>query len=270
MDHIISFQVPPLEESVLSVQFEQLPSFTLLHAGRYWSEILGVDDWPEVREEGYLDDRFERFDEEGTWGPLPQPRIVPSSAPNRAQFRTGIGDRMIQVQQSRFILNWLRRNGEYPRYSVLREEFDREYARFVDFILSLGIEEPVPNQWEVTYVNHLVRGEDWETLEDWNKLFPTLHVPPSANETVVPDVISIDSTYLIEKEKGRLRVSFRRAKHRESGQEVIKLDLTARGPLGGDAGTEMMAGLDLGHRAVVETFAAVSSEYAHERWGRTE
>jgi len=269
MKHIISFRDPPLVESVLSVQFGQLPFLTLLHAGRYWSEVLGVDKWSEVDEAGYLDDRFERFEEEATWAKPPQFKLAPASAPNRAQFRTADGDRMIQVQQSRFILNWLRRTSRYPRYSVLRDEFEQEYSRFVDFVTSLGAEKPVPNQWEVTYVNHLVRGEKWDTLEDWSRIFPSVSVPPSANDTVIPDVISLDSTYLIGKDKGRLRVSYRRAKHNETGQEVIRVDLTARGPVGSDSGKGLLDGLDLGRQAIVETFAAISSEHAHEMWGRT-
>jgi uncharacterized protein (TIGR04255 family) len=189
--------------------------------------------------------------------------------PNRLQFLVPANDRMIQVQQTRFVLNWLKGERDYPRYSKLRDEFRKEYERFAHFLAAAGLGAPEPNQWEVTYVNHLVRGQDWEQLEDCEGFFPALRLPPSLPELTRPDAISLDWTYVVQDGAGRLRVQFRLAKHKPTGDEVVRIKLTARGPLEIESGTEeILERFDLGRRAIVGTFVAASTSEAHQRWGR--
>ena len=92
----------------------------------------------------------------------------------RLWFRNAIGDELIQVQPSRFIKNWRKAEGseEYPRYDrVIKPAFERDFALFKAFTEDQGLAPLIVNQCEVTYVNHIVCGEGWETMGDVEKVF---------------------------------------------------------------------------------------------------
>jgi len=72
--------------------------------------------------------------------------------------------------------------------------------------------------------------------------------------------------HILEKNLGRLHIEFRHSKSQE-GLEVIRLQLTARGPINEEQSLDR--GFTLGHEAIVRTFTAMTSEVAHTYWKRT-
>jgi len=263
------FHTPPVVETVLGLQFAPLRKFTAAHAGLYWRSVLG-DDWSDVKQQPRLDDEIERLDEKGSWG---QPGIALAAAPPliRLQFTSRTAERMIQVQDSRFVYNWRRRGESYPTYEVLLPEFRTHFQRFEQFIADERLGKIHPNQWEVTYVNHILKGELWESPSDWEQIFPGVF--GGIVNAAVGRVESMGASWSISvgapDRKARLRALVQHARVSEpKAAEVIDLRLTARGPLESEPLKDVMAAFDVGHDSIVTTFDKLTSPAAQRHWGR--
>jgi uncharacterized protein (TIGR04255 family) len=271
MADLPKFDEPPLVEAVLSAQFAPLPGLTPAHLGLYWRERLGgpAGNWSNVTEAPRLPDVFERFGEEREWVPTPQVRITQQFESQRLQFASTDQERMIQIQDSRFAYNWRRRTGIYPMFDTLLPDFQRAYREFSEFLRALGIGEPHLNQWELTYVNHILRGTIWETPDQWGDLSPAFANPLQVAGQHL-EAIQCMWTFLIGDRRGRVvvRASNGRLGSRE-GEELMLLELTARGPIATGSIEELGQGLKLGHDHVVLSFVNMTSSRAHKTWKLT-
>lgn len=259
------YSAPPVQETVLSVQYPRLEGYTSAHAGSYWSERLGTA-WNKVREVDRLDEVEEKFGTEREFL-LPRLKLRPGSEPNRLQFVHGT--RMIQVQDSRFIYNWIRHeeSHDYPSYRKVAPEFLSRWDEFQSFLRSKGIPDPKPNQWEVTYVNHFPKGDLWDSLDEVDGLIRDFRVPGPVLSVRRVDTLRAEWHFELGKAEGRLRVSlFHGLKGGAGGQEALNFKLVARGPT--SSSEELPGKLDFGHEAIVLAFTAMTTDRAHAHWGR--
>jgi len=269
-DDLPHFDRPPVVETVLGVQFDALPGLTNAHLGVFWKQ-LGPD-WPNLSDAPPIPPQFERFGETERWTPGGLQLRLIRDVDRRIQIRNATNDRMIQIQNGRFHYNWLGHEGvEYPRYRKVRPEFDKHLDAFRAFLAAESLGQLRPNQWEVTYVNHIPRGSVWQEPRDWASLFPTLTVPPTRlSSTMRLESISGEWHFEIEPRRGRLHVHLQHMRLQSpDGLEVLRLTLTARGPAGDGetVGVDLNQGLNLGRKAVVTAFRDLTSEAAHEYWG---
>lgn len=178
---------------------------------------------------------------------------------------------MVQVQDTRFHYNWIGRNGaDYHRYKNVRPAFDSMYAAFQGFLSAEGLSRPTENQWEVTYVNHIRKGTVWREPQDWLRLFVGLPGPWVAPAEVRPESVGAAWHFEIAPRRGRLHIDLKHARlSASSADEILRLTLTARGPVG-HGGLSLSEGLDLGRRIIVQAFASITSSEAHRIWERSE
>ena len=142
------------------------PNFAVRGMGAFW-KVLDSAEWPRVSDAPLLPVQFEPCTREARWSKGVQVHVSqdPSS---RLQITNAAGDRMIQLQNTRFHFNWLGQAGRtYPRYEKVRTEFSDVYGRFLEFVRGEGLGELRPNQWEVTYLNHILKGTVWREPNDW-------------------------------------------------------------------------------------------------------
>lgn len=174
---------------------------------------------------------------------------------------------MLQVQDSRFVLNWRKSNTAFPRYENLLPEFRSMLHAFESFCTEAGFGGPVYNLWEIAYVDQMQKGTIWDSARNLNRVFPALtsppvserHAPPSDDETV-----SADWRFSLADRRGRLYIQLRQTRLQPSNEEVIQLTTTARGPVNEVQSWEQ--GLDFGHEALKETFFSMTSSEAQEFW----
>lgn len=193
---------------------------------------------------------------------------------NRIQISNVTQDQMIQLQNGRLHFNWVGSSGaEYPRYPSVRAEFSSVFEHFIQYARDKGLGEVQPNQWEVTYVNHIPQGTVWNDPKDWG-FFRSLQTDSTAMNSLVQfESFGGEWHYIIPPQKGRLHVQWRHGRRSGSPespeQEVVILTLTARGPIdrGSDAETIPLSGLDLGHEVIVKSFRMLMSEDANKHWG---
>jgi uncharacterized protein (TIGR04255 family) len=267
--HPIHFQRPPVVETVLGVQFELLPKFQNAHLGAFWKR-LGPE-WPNTIDCPPLPPQLERFGEAEVWAFPALQLAIASAMPARMQVRNSDNSRMVQVQNGRLHYNWLGQpGGEYPRYKKIRPEFDRILAEFQRFLADEKLGEIRSNQWEVVYVNQIPRGTVWNEPDDWAKLFRSLTLPRADLSSARLETFGGEWHYEIPPRLGRLHVQVQHGRQAApTGQEVVTLTLTARGPTkSGDKQDGNLAdGLTRGHAVVVQAFQELTSDAAHEYWG---
>ncbi|MBI3467594.1 MAG: TIGR04255 family protein [Planctomycetes bacterium] len=264
------FRRPPVIETIIGVQFDPLPKFRNAHLGAFWT-TLGQD-WPRVSDAPTLEPQFERFGEGDRWGKL---RFKVTQDPStRARIEHADGTQMIQVQNGRFHYNWLGKGGgQYPHYPNVRAAFDCQLAHFRSFLASSALGELRPNQWEVTYLNHIPKGTVWQTPADWPALLAGLAAPSAGPASTRLESAAGEWHYEIPPQLGRLHVQLVHGKGSETDDgELLQLTLTARGPISEQTGptdtwTQLSNGLDLGHRVIVLAFLDLTSDAAHEFWG---
>src|SRR6266404_5886030 len=123
------FEAPPVVETVLSLQFASLPGYSTAHAGWFWKEYLeklaegSSLRWSQAVDAPRLEDQLERCGADDKWVVVPQVKLLPPSQSQRTQIIRSDGERMIQVQDSRFVLNWKKQAGVYPSFEPLLHEF---------------------------------------------------------------------------------------------------------------------------------------------------
>ena len=175
---------------------------------------------------------------------------------------------MIQIQKTRFIYNWRKRQSEYPTFKKILPEFLSKLTDFRIFLKSAGLNDISPNQWEVGYINHVPRGDLWDSPADWHNIFPGLFPPPVALDGLKLEAGAEEWRYEITPQRGRLHVSTQHGRSNETSNEVLVLQLTARGSFGiGDDAKGLEKGLQLGHDSLIPAFVSLSSTEALKYWG---
>ena len=263
-----SFRNPPVAETVLSVQFEPIAGLTNAHLGAFWKALEG--EWTNVADAPPLDPAFERFGDDLEWELLGLHIRLRTDLSSRLQIRNQAGDRMIQIQNGRLSFNWLKTaTGDYPRYRAVKPGFQYALATFQRFIESHELPGIKPNQWEVTYVNHLRRGPLWESPDDWSDLLGGFMPRKSLHESIGLESVGGEWHFEIKPRLGRLHLSLQHGRVESSeGDESLIVKMTARGPIRDSAAatTAVDAGLDLGHNVIVDTFKRLPSEDAQRFW----
>jgi uncharacterized protein (TIGR04255 family) len=267
------FYSPPVVETVLSVQFDHLTAYSTAHAGWFWKEYLdklGEDSsptWSRSVDAPRIEDQFERFGADDVWGPPLAMKLLPPSETQRTQIIRSDGERMVQVQNSRFILNWKKQTGAYPKFGPLLEEFRTMLRAFESFAAEAGFGTLRYNQWEIAYVDQLKKGDMWESASDWSKIFPgLLRVPTQVNHILLTgdEAMSADWRFSLADRSGRMYIQFRQVRTPSSNEEVLNVTFVGRGPV--TASTTWERGFEIGHDALNETFLAIISPEAREHW----
>jgi uncharacterized protein (TIGR04255 family) len=255
------FANPPIVELVLGAQFFPLSKLTAGHYGLFWKELQ--DDWTEPGEGPGIEDRFELFDRPITPTNV-QMRMEPFRLPGRFTLGHRNKDRLLQIQPTRFHLNWQKREGFYPSYRRLIAEFEDMFARFRSFTQRMGLGELAVNQWELTYVDAFPKKEYWTAPADWTTFLPGLfgQLFPTDGLDLALEHRAAEWSYEIQPKRGRLHIAAG-----PSRVGALILQMTARGPVGESGAETLRAGLDVGHAAASGTFLRVASEEAKKRWG---
>lgn len=256
MEHSLSslpdYDNPPVNEVVFGVQFSEL-NIKAPDTGFFW-DCLGKDEYPKCEEKSPMAPNMEVFDSPPSSKPLfaqfecpPLPRLL---------FINKIENNLIQVQKDRFHQNWrkLKSDDEYPRYIKLYPEFVESWELFGTFVRETNVGELVPNQYELTYVNHIPRGQGWTNLVDVEKIFYEVKNKSNGAFLPEPESLSWRKTYRFPNNTGRLHVSLRPAMNRESKDQMIILDLTARGFVAND----MKAWFDMAREWIVKGFSELT------------
>ena len=253
------FRTPPLNEVVLGVQFKQPTGYQQILAGDVWK--LFKSEYPQVLDQPPLPPTFETFGRTSVTG---QFQLVPAPLHTRFWFLRPDGDELIQFQQDRLLHNW-RKVGDgdnlYPRFESIAPCFRNELDTLQKYLTSLAPQTLDINQTEISYINQFKLGKS--KASDWLR-FITIDPSDTEDFSVAFREIIFGET---GKAQGRL-VCEALSSIYPDGEIGIQITLTARGA---PEGTDIDSALNfiaIGRAIIVRRFASLTTDFAHEQWGR--
>lgn len=259
------FENPPVTETALSVEFKPVAGWTGADFGLFWHDIK--PDYPKTEVQAPIASAVERFGQERWVEQRVQVEIVTGEPMLRYWFKNEAEGKLLQLQKDRLIHNWQRtENRTYPRYPQTRGMFADAWTRYLAFLDQRGFDHPTVTQAEVTYVNHIERGDGWDVPGDAVQVTPLIG---RLNGVFLPspEVLAVEARYVIPPNRGRLRVALQPALRIKDQKEVLQLQLTARGSPKSSETEAILEWFDLGHEWVVRGFFDVTSPAMHARWG---
>lgn len=262
------FENPPVIETVLSVQFDTLKNFSIPHFGLFWERVRTK--YGEFRVVPPLVTEIEDFGSEKKTPPLPSAIRLPLQPDIRCWFLDEPGNHLIQLQKDRFIHNWRKVKGDesYPRYEAIRPAFMEEWKQFCAFLREEKLGVPNVTQCEVTYVNHIELDGPIKSFSDMHKIFRGWSYPTTQNFLPKAEQLSFNCSYEMPDRRGRLYISLQPFIRSRDAQEVIQLNLLARGKPSSSDDVHIMEWLNMGREWIVRGFADFTTEEMHGYWRR--
>lgn len=178
----IKFDEPPINELVIGMYFS--PPLTRLHAehiGFFWSKV------------------HNQFPKSQNAAPIGMADIMGMGMEDvfplpRFWFISEDESMLIQIQKNAFLLNWRKRQGQYPHYENVKGEFDKYYREFEKFIKTfVGIEDIYIDRCELSYINQIPEGDLYRGVDDIKKILPSITFPDAGYER--PFGVNIKTSY---------------------------------------------------------------------------
>lgn len=268
--HLPNYKAPPIDEVVVGLQFEPIVRFSEPHVGLFWQRVR--DDYPTVeshpRLEGPIEDLQERLS--------PTPPTVFFGLGGSAQGRTWLissdESLLIQVQNTRFILNWRRRGQtDYPHFDAILERFWSAFDRFRSMLNEEHLQLPSVQQLEVTYIN-------WITTLGISDFFR----PASASSLTAPGVSPMPedqafmARHMVRDTAGtpiaRLYLQCQSALRiePEGATNGTQFTLTFKSPSTSFTDEEVNSRAAIARESIVQSFTDLTTDAAHVKWERTQ
>ena len=264
------FGLPPVDEVVFSTQFAPLTAFLTPHYGLLWERFK--DDYPLCQEKSPL-----ASIEEQPSGPavLGIPDVSNSFMHPRLWFLERTGPGLIQVQRSRYLVNWRRRNpeDEYPGFDRVFRRFQKHLEEFEAFLTEHGLGSLAMQQYELTYVNIIPQGAGWKTLTDIGQVVPALSW--RTNEPIgtlgMPQAFNWEVAFGLPGNAGRLHVSLNISRRSHDNVPVLRLEFTARGINSDGSRERIWEWFEGAHIAVTRGFRELTGDEVQRTiWQRME
>jgi uncharacterized protein (TIGR04255 family) len=190
--------------------------------------------------------------------------------PVRCWFFNHDETRLIQVQNNLFLHNWRKvaHTDKYLHYDDLRPIFEREWQVFCNFLEGEGLGMPAVQLCEVTYVNHIDRGNGWQSFADLSQVFPNWSPQTSGNILPTPELVAINASYPLKDVDGHLQITAQPAVRQTDTKETVQLTVTARCKPASYSNQDIYRRLDDARKWAVLGFTDFTSSKMHEIWGR--
>lgn len=256
---------PPLGEVVIGVQFEPLKQFSASHLGLYWARIK--HEYPKCEDNAPLLHQKEVFE-----GPKPirnEQRIVISGGKiPRNWFISKDERQLIQLQSDQFYRNWRRLNTEdiYPRFSELFAAFRTEWDGFKEFVAKEGLGKIVVDQCDLTYINHINKGNAWSSPGDLSNLFPFLGSANPRSFQLTPEMTTWSAKYKLNDGVSRLHIDIEPVLKGHEMTLAISMALKVRGLPKDLSDTGLFSWFEKAHDCIVLVFDELTSPSAHSEW----
>ncbi len=270
------FDEPPVIETVMAIQFALLSNLRITHFGGFF-DILKDAGFTTVQE---LPASPHQIEQEVETPQLPiflslLSQFQPQSFLPRTWFlsdETDKGQQLVQLQADRIVQNWRRKSLQgtfYPSYSSNRAEFEQTYTKFLSFAEQEKLGKVIPDQCEVSYVNHIPIGDFDGPEEAFRNCFRGLqtfescpHIPKKAS------ALGLNWCYWLPELNGRLYIQASTAVIPGTHEKVIDLRITARGAPQDISIVGIMKWLNTGHYFVVNCFADITTDEMQQKWKR--
>lgn len=268
-DDLPDYEQPPVDEVVIGVQFPAIQGFSEPHMGLFWQRVR--DEFPRVESKPRLEGAPEDLSPDAPAAPPAFVLSLEQSMPGgRVWLISEPEDFLLQIQNTRFILNWRKRAGDYPHFEALSERFWSLFTEFRRFLAAEPLADAEVEQLEVSYIN-------W--IPDMS--MSTFFRPAEAAAIRIPGVDQgpeeqlYRARYLATDDNGdrigRFHVLCQpavRVDQASAPQHGSQLSVSFKAP--GEALTDdtLRALSEVGRNGIVRAFTELTTSSAHEVWRR--
>ena len=174
-----------------------------------------------------------------------------------------------QVQRNCFLHNWRKRRREdvYPGYDTVVGNFEKYLSDFKEFLSEEKLGKIIPNQYEITYIDHIFENDGWETINSVDKIFPNL-VPFKDRIILSADIREINwqTVFGLPDDYGQLQLSIRNARRKSDNRHLLRIEFSARS---NEPHEPMRDWFDFAHEVIIELFSnLISEEIQQKNWRR--
>lgn len=243
----VDYENPPVVETSFGFTFPPVKGWSLFHLGMLWSRLRLRYKFPEAH---LPMGNVEIEDVDLKLGP----DVRLESLPLRSWFLDSSKNQLLQVQTNRFIRNWRAIHAEqkYFHYSDLKPMFQEDWSIYRQFLKDENLPEPGVFQCDVTYINHLLKGREWNTLDDIGPLFQKMNF--NLKGSLVTSI-----SFVATAGSNQVRMDTSPA-IRQDGTPIIQLTLSVNGKPASTSEPDIWSKLDECHKVLVETFAEITAE----------
>ncbi|NPD21735.1 TIGR04255 family protein [Alterinioella nitratireducens] len=252
----VRFKNSPINELVIATYFNP-PLFSLRseHIGLFWSRIR--NEFPAIEQQAPVGgaEAFEQIS--GEFFPMPRFWFVAEDKVN-----------LIQLQKNAFMLNWRRRDAQYPHFAEnLKPAFDKYYRIFEDFACEdVGIDKIEIDLCELTYINTIEACEYWEGPQDTSRVIPSFAMPDAGIEASGQPAFNCTFVYVPSKDL-QLRVSIRNGESTaRPATPVLVVEIKATGRLGQVGKSAADAWFERAHDAIIACFVGITSKEIQQKY----
>jgi uncharacterized protein (TIGR04255 family) len=207
---------PPLEEVAFGVSFDPLHRFKTPYIGLFWDRIR--KDFPNC-EQAPVIGNIEDIIEPQVGLPTPRVWLINSA-----------DDHLVQIQKNKFLFNWRKRKDFYPSFELVRTGFFENFNNFLDFVLEHDLGDLNVRGYELTYINIILPGKAWGSLNNIYSLFPDLSWRSSVNR-FLKDVDNLlwQTGFVLPDDYGNLVIQLQKGIRKTDNSPLLRLELTVRG-----------------------------------------
>jgi uncharacterized protein (TIGR04255 family) len=255
----IKFDNPPIVEKVMGIRFEKLSNWGLPHFGLFWQTIK--EEFPQFS----VLNAIASIEQS-----LPQPQLLTIDDSVRCWFRSQSQAKIIQVQRDAFLFNWpLPPDCQvYPSHENVLPEFKESWQNFCLFLTKNGLDIPTVKSCEITYINNLKRGNDWENVEDLSSILRQWNVLSKELSDVRPTLASFQLNYLLPDIESNLNISLQPALMVEDSREIFQISITVIGKPASQDVEDMLYWFNAGREYIVRSFVDLTTDEIQKKWGR--
>lgn len=265
-DPLPEFDKPPVIEVVCGIMFKPLQAILAPYLGLLWDKFK--TDYPRCQEVAPLAPIIEQFGE----GASVQIEFSETPPLPRVWFVRGDETGIVQVQRDRFLHNWkkVQPGDEYPRYKTVIELFRERLDAFEAFLKEHSLGSLEPRQYELTYVNHIPKGEGFTGLREIGRILPDYDWRAGLRFLPEPESVNWRTAFALPDRTGRVHATIRSASRLTDSLPLLLLELTARGMPKDTTRDAMWSWFETAHEWIVRGFADLTGENVHKSvWKRT-
>jgi uncharacterized protein (TIGR04255 family) len=252
-----NYKKPPVNEVVCGMRFHTPDKIRIPHIGLLWDKFR--QDYPNIQHAPPIaTSKGEILIDSETGLPL-----------QRVWFINRLNDQLIQFQFDRFYFNWRRRKDVYPRYPYVIKNFENVLNTIVNFFIEFEFGEIKPIEYELTYINHIQKGQEWNTADDLPRIFSDFAWRQTTGRFFPsPENVTWQANFTLPEKKGNLVVNLKQAIRTEDKVPLLVLELTARGLGESTNKIAVREWFDLAHEWIVRGFTDLTTSEIHRFWER--
>jgi uncharacterized protein (TIGR04255 family) len=257
-DALPSYKNPPVNEVVCGMRFNTPDKLRIPHIGLLWSKFRAQ--YPLIEHAAPIASaKGELLTDPVTGLPL-----------QRVWFINKTDDQLIQFQFDRFYFNWRRRKGrEYPRYNHVIDHFKKAQEIIKTFFIEFDLGPLKPIEYELVYINHIVKEEGWAKVDDLPNIFSDFTWTKKSGRFLPnPAGMNWKAEFTLPDKVGSLVASLKQATRIEDQVPLFVLELNARGLNEHKKIVDVSEWFDIAHEWIVRGFTDLTTAEMHKVWER--